>query len=286
LTETTVDEGYPKSISGNWQGLPVTFTSGIDAALMHNERKAIYLFKGNQYVRMINGVACLMSANTSVVCAYTPAHIGWEAFLTRIDAAVYRGDNDRAYLFSGKWYVRYSKVGGPIDDGYPTTIASNWHSLPAAFQQGIDAALWRESNGKTYFFKGSQYVRLTDSTVDPGYPKTIAGNWHGLPASFESGIDAAFWRKSNGKIYMFKGDQYVRLTESTMDEGFPKPVSDWNGLPESWASGIDAALMRLDSNQIYFFRGRRYVRYSNVADGLDPGYPAWINKNWMPFPRG
>ena len=45
--------------------------------------------------------------------------------------------------------------------------------------------------------------------MDPGYPQPIAGNWPGLPASFTSGIDAAFWRESNNKIYFFKGNQYV-----------------------------------------------------------------------------
>jgi len=47
-----------------------------------------------------------------------------------------------------------------------------------------------------------------------------------------------------------------------------------------------AAMMRLDTNQIYMFSGRRYVRYSNVSNGIDPGYPNWVDKNWMPFPRG
>jgi hypothetical protein len=44
--------------------------------------------------------------------------------------------------------------------------------------------------------------------------------------------------------------------------------------------------MRLDTNQIYFFRGHRYLRYSNVSEGPDSGYPKWIDKHWMPFPRG
>ncbi len=128
-------------------------------------------------------------------------------------------------------------------------------------------------------------MRLTESTVDDGYPKTIAGNWHGLPASFEQGIDAAFLRESNGKIYMFKGNQYVRLTDTEVDAGYPKLIDgNWPGLPSDFNSGIDAALMRIDTSKIYFFRGRKYVRYSKVDDGIDPGYPNWINKNWMPFP--
>ncbi|HKR11015.1 MAG TPA: hemopexin repeat-containing protein [Pyrinomonadaceae bacterium] len=287
LTETTVDAGYPQSISGNFAGLPQSFTNGFQAALMHDEREALYLFDGSQYVRMVNGEPCIMSGNSAVVCAFTPAHLGWGAFMTHVDAALYRGDNNMAYLFSGKWYVRFSKVGNSVDEGYPKLIAGNWNGLPPEFENGVDAALWRQSNQKTYFFKGNQYCRLTGSTVDAGYPKPIAGNWNGLPADFQAGIDAALWRQSNNKIYFFKGDRYVRLTETTVDPGYPKPIgTNWEGLPASFQQKIDAAMMRLDTGQIYMFSGRRYVRYTNVANGIDPGYPNWIDKNWMPFPRG
>ena len=285
VTDTTMDEGYPKSIAGNWKGLPSSFTNGIGAALMHRDRKALYLFDGNDYARMSEGEPCLMASNSDRLCAFTPLHWSWGAFMTKIDAAVWRGDNNKAYLFSKDWYVRYSNIDEGIDEGYPQKIAGNWNGLPDDFASGIDAALYRNSNSKLYFFKGDKYVRLTGSTMDEGYPKPIAGNWHGLPASFQQGIDAAFLRESNGKIYMFKGNQYVRLTETEMDAGYPKPIAgNWAGLPNDYTAGVDAVLMRVDTSKIYFFHGHTYVRYSNVDSGIDPGYPNWINKNWMPFP--
>ncbi|WP_151523568.1 hemopexin repeat-containing protein [Serinicoccus kebangsaanensis] len=285
LTDTTMDEGYPAPIAGNWHGLPASFSSGLDAALWHEERGHIYLFSGSQYVRMTNGTPCLMRSSGPVVCGYTRSHWGWSAFLERVDAAVHRGDNDKIYLFSGAHYARYSQA-GTMDEGYPTTIAGNWKGLPSRFTRNLDAALYRESNGKTYLFKGSEYVRMTGAEMDAGYPAPIKGNWKGLPADFEEGIDAALWRMSNDKIYFFKGDRYVRLTEAQADPGFPQPISpNWTGLPAHYANGIDAALMRRDTNQIYLFNGRTYLRYSNVANGPDAGFPAWINGNWMPFPR-
>jgi len=285
LTDTTMDDGYPKPIAGNWNGLPASFTNGIGSALMHRDRAAMYLFDGSEYVRMSDGEPCLMASNSETLCAYTPLHWSWGAFMTKIDAAVWRGDNNNAYLFSRDWYVRYSNINDGIDEDYPKKISGNWNGLPADFASGIDAALYRNSNNKLYFFKGNQYVRLTGSSMDAGYPLPIAGNWHGLPASFQQGIDAAFLRESNGKIYMFKGSQYVRLTETEMDAGYPKPIAgNWEGLPNDYTSGIDAVLMRVDTSQIYFFHGHTYVRYSNVDDGIDAGYPKWINKSWMPFP--
>ena len=233
------------------------------------------------------GVSCIMKSNSWSVCSWTPGHLGWKEFLTNIDAALYRVSNDRIYLFSGPWYVRLTDdtQSGP-ESGYPKPIAGNWKGLPASFEAGIDAALMRKSNGKIYFFKGSQYVRIgTDSKVEPGYPKPIAGNWKGLPASFNSGIDAAVWRESNQKIYFFKGGQYVRIgSDSSMDAGYPKPIKGNWGVPADWESGIDAAMLRFSNGKMYFFKGRRYLRWKDPQT-MDPNYPRWIHGNWMAFPK-
>ena len=423
-----VDAGYPKSLDPNWGGMPDDFQEGIDAALWRDSNGAVYLFKGGKYVRfsdvpdgvddgypaplglsrgeaellwrdpamavlghdpgaagldafvanlessydadaayaafftrwpvgwfgyagyprlvmhldndgwgqsnldsvfahetghifgapdeyassncacdsaagrfysLANGncancdgatVACIMKSNSLAVCRFTPKHLGWGPFQTRVDAALWRGSNDSVYLFSGDEYIRYSDVGDGRDSGYPRRIKGPWVGIPASFQSDIDAALWRESNGKIYLFKGDQYVRLegSNATMDAGYPKPIAGNWPGLPASFTSGIDAAFWRESNGKIYFFKGNQYVRFSAVAdgVDPGTRKSIAgNWAGLPASFTGGIDAALMRRDNHKIYFFRGTRYVRIDGETSAMDAGYPNWIDKNWMPFPR-
>jgi hypothetical protein len=230
-----------------------------------------------------------MRSNSGAMCPSTPWHLGWGAFLTKIDAALWRRDNSKIYLFRNGKYIRITDVDAGRDDGYPTNIAGNWKGLPASFREGIDAALWRESNKSVYLFKGNQYVRFTNVNdgMDAGYPKPIAGNWPGLPASFQSGIDAALWRESNGKIYFFKGSQYVRFSNVAdgVNAGYPKPIAgNWNGLPASFTSGIDAALMREDNHRIYFFKGRRYVRYSDADNTMDAGYPKWINIHWIPFP--
>ncbi|MBL4671558.1 MAG: hypothetical protein JKX81_04805 [Arenicella sp.] len=285
LTDTKMDSGYPKPIAGHWKGLPSTFTNGVTAALMHRDKEAIYLFDGNDYARMSNGVPCLMASNSDQLCSYTPLHFGWGAFEKKIDAAVWRLDNNKAYLFSGGWYARYTDIDKGMDEGFPKKISKRWKRLPTSFKKGIDAALYHDTKDKLYMIKGSEYIRLTGSTVDENYPRPIAGNWKGLPASFNQGIDAALWREGNGKIYFFKGNQYVRLTGTKMDAGYPKAITgNWKGLPSHFSNGIDAALMRRDNGKIYFFNGRTYVRYTKVSDGIDAAYPAWIDKRWMPFP--
>ena len=235
-SNSTMDPGYPASISGNWPGLPAGFKNGIQAAINRDNGK-IYLFDGSQYVRYTEGVPCIMKSNSWEVCDWTPGHLGWETFLTGIDAAFWRVSNDRIYLFSGPWYVRLtdSTSDGP-EDGYPKKIAGNWKGLPSSFKSGIDAALMRESNGKIYFFKGSQYVRIGgDSKMEAGYPRPIAGNWKGAPAAFNQGFDAALMRKGNGKIYAFKGRKYIRWSNvsSGMDGGYPRWIhGNWMAFPK------------------------------------------------------
>jgi hypothetical protein len=69
-------------------------------------------------------------------------------------------------------------------------------------------------------------------SMDSDYPRLIAGNWKGLPSSFESGIDAALMRMDNHKIYMFKGRKYVRYASVSggIDPGCPNWI-DKNRTP-------------------------------------------------------
>ncbi|QNL48159.1 hypothetical protein H8S90_15260 [Olivibacter sp. SDN3] len=169
-----LDSGYPKPIAGNWKGLPKSFEAGIDAVFQHLSDEKIYIFKGDQY-------------------------------------------------------LRYSSIPKGVDPGYPKPIAGNWKGLPKSFEAGIDTVFQRQSDGKIYIFKGDQYVRMNtiEEGVEVGYPKSIALMWPGLPADFQSGIDAALMRKENGKIYFFKGTQYIRFTDVNkgVDEGYPKPIA-------------------------------------------------------------
>lgn len=233
----TDGNNYPLDIGDVWDLPAATAAAGIDAAIWHGDKEKLYLFAGNDYFRVSRGVPCLMRSNSPEVCFYTTSHLGWNGFLTGIDAAVYRGDSQAAYLFSGEWYARFSDIGGEMDAEYPKRIRHGFNNLDEAFHRDLDAALWRESTGQTYLFKGDQYVRLTETVADTNrdYPCPIDPVWTGLPGS---------------------------------------------GLPR-----VDAALMRQDTNQIYLFHRRAYVRYSNLADGPDDDYPAWIDKRWMSFPR-
>ena len=245
---------------------------------------------GNCQLCAVNPQACLMNNNVNAICTFTHAQIGWKAFLNKLDAGVHTFVNNKLYQFSGEYYVRYT--GFTMDPGYPKKIAGNWPGFPAAFQAGVDAALWSGPTNKVYFFKGSQYLRVDPANgwaVEPGYPKAIAGNWPGFPANFAAGVDVALWSKPTQKIYFFKGNQYLRVDPAAgwaVEPGYPKPIAgNWPGFPASFAAGIDAASWGEPNQKIYFFKGTRYVRV-DPANGwqVDPNYPQPININWMPFP--
>src|SRR5690349_16620860 len=123
----------------------------------------------------------------------------------------------KAYFICGPRYVRYDASADAVDLGYPKEIAGNWTRFKElGFDGGIDAAVdW--SNGSVYFFKGAQYVRynIDRNSIDTGYPLLISDQWPTLAASgFAEGIDAGVnW--GNGKVYFFKGTNYVRYDIAT-----------------------------------------------------------------------
>lgn len=183
--------------------------------------------------------------------------------------------SDKSYVFfDDNTYNRYSSDTGVLEQS-GLSVTDNWPGLsgsPGAF-------VWWGA-GKAFAFSGSTYVRYDQATdkVDPDYlppnpPLTIASTWPGLPdgsgggPDFTVGVDAAVnW--GNGKLYLFKGDSYVRydMVEDRVDPGYPRTIaSAWNGV---FTSGI-AAVLYSGGRFAYFFRGGSYQRYDVDADQVD-----------------
>src|SRR5262249_25823258 len=120
-------------------------------------------------------------------------------------------------------------------------IAGNWAGLPAAWGARVRTALsW--SDNTVYFFNGAQYVKYNISNDMAGPVRPIAGFWSGLPAAWaSSGIDAAVnWE--NGKVYFFKGGEYLRydIAADRADDRYPRPLTAqwWPNWPAGWTAGI------------------------------------------------
>ncbi|MFJ4356063.1 hemopexin repeat-containing protein [Streptomyces massasporeus] len=186
------------------------------------------------------------------------------------------------YFFRVGRYLRYDR--GDDVSGDPHPVAGNWPGLAEAGFSEPDAAVNLEA-GNLYLFRGAQYVRynVAADSVDPGYPLAIAGNWPGFSeAGFASGVDAAVnW--GNGKLFFFKGPNYLRYDIATdrADPGYPLAIAgNWPGLSEAgFASGVDAAV-NWGNGKVYIFKGPNYLRYDIATDRADPGYPLAIAGNW------
>lgn len=141
-------------------------------------------------------------------------------------------------------------------------------SLPESFLKGIDRA-FKDSDGVTYFISGEEYV----SSAEPQAPKRISDKWGKVHNRIQQDerIDAAL-SDDRGRVFLFRGDQYVRYTDprsitlgdAFVDEGYPKSVrrafdaEQVVPLPSSISTKLDAAFRDADGSY-YFFSGDKFT---------------------------
>lgn len=90
-------------------------------------------------------------------------------------------------------------------------------------------------------------------------------------------IDAMF-NTADGSTYAFKGDNYYKLTENAVADGYPKKIAEgWPGLK----GNIDAAFT-YKNGKTYFFQGTKYWRYSGRQ--VDGEYPKEISEGFTGIP--
>ena len=151
-------------------------------------------------------------------------------------------------------------------------------------------------DGSYYVFKGSNYWKLTEDSVERGYPRKISDDWPGLP----NNIDAAVTWTDNGKTYFFKNDEYWKFANQEATPGYPKKITEgFDGIP----SDIDAAFVWGGNGKIYFFKGDKYWKFDpsrkppvrsvyprNIANWDLPedidGALQWSNKRTYFFRKG
>ena len=155
------------------------------------------------------------------------------------------------------------------------------------FKYGHDAATLFP-NGKLYVTKGNMFICYNngkiDSKINSNYPKLIYEKWEDLPENFLEGFDSIAMLP-NRRVYVTKGNEYVRLTGSSMDSGYPKKLKKgWGKLPESFAKGFDS-MSTLPNGKTYVTKGNQYIRYSDRnAMKIDFGYPKPLHIYWGLLP--
>ncbi|XP_043928521.1 matrix metalloproteinase-18-like isoform X2 [Protopterus annectens] len=109
----------------------------------------------------------------------------WPSIPGNIDAAYENSAKDRVLLFKGtKFWVLN---GYDLVYGYPKSIYTL--GLPKTVKR-LDAAVYNEDTGKTYFFTGDKYWSYDEhrKKMDRGYPRRTAVDFPGI----SSKVDAVF----------------------------------------------------------------------------------------------
>jgi hypothetical protein len=197
-------------------------------------------------------------------------------------------DNGATYLFyKNGTYAKTSKdKTSGFDSGYPLNMPGGWKGIPTNWYNSIDAAVSYNGTSRKYMFSPMTnfpfnplpgYLRMSDVTVDSGYPINMPGGWKGLPSYWVGFVDAAFYAKENNRHYFFFGDEYIRLYGTQVDSG-PHKLSKFAGgtLPIAFRGGVDAATYR--NGHAYLIKGDQYVRVTNGK--MDAGYPKLLEGNW------
>ncbi|XP_060048695.1 matrix metalloproteinase-17 [Erinaceus europaeus] len=139
---------------------------------------------------------------------------------------------------------------------------------PHRCQAHFDAVA--QIRGEAFFFTGRHFWRLTrDRQLVSPWPAQVQRFWRGLPRQLD-GLDAVYERPGDHKILFFRGDRYWVFKDTSVEEGYPRPVSDF-GLPPG---GVDAAFSRAPAGKTYFFKDQLFWRFDEHTRRLEPGHPA------------
>lgn len=134
------------------------------------------------------------------------------------DAVIQVPGRNSFYVFVGGHYFRATIDSDNLKDSMlyngVKTIESEWKPLVDVGFDTVDAAIPDPSNDDIlFFFRGTKSLKYSykEGKVVAG-PKPISSYWPAIgEAGFDS-IDAIFKTPNDDSYYVFKGDQYARIS--------------------------------------------------------------------------
>ncbi|WP_436762963.1 hemopexin repeat-containing protein [Streptosporangium sp. V21-05] len=296
-----VDEGYPKNIKTNRDGLPPW--TKVDVAFTTPDGVEYFLSYGLGRYMTSEDIAAGAAKNPPEA----PADHRLEDLsvfenlpgtFKPLDAVLVNGHF--AFAFAGDFYARYTwrtdsnghgrGQGGQrrrrfvLDElegqsRYPQPLAGNRAGLP---QTRVNAAAWRED--VTYFFDNGDNG-TAGGTGSGFYRKITSGGTatrHRISATtlLASTGKAGAAYTGDGKLYLTSGTEYVRYTLG--DDGLPGRLVD-PGYPRPLTREINTAFTR--AGKVYLFSGAAYARAATGRGPDEAGEYLPVAGAWGGLPR-
>jgi len=178
-----------------------------------------------------------------------------------------------------QWNGAPVQIGGNFTAGWPG------HFVPDA---AVTVKRPGDANRYTYMWDG-YYLTIVARTpsggtyIEGGWERHIQNVIPNWPV-FWGQIDAATVIDKYNAMYLFRGDEYLKIDVATMaiQPGYPKKIAgnfseSW---PEGWGDGVDAAV-NAGNGYIYFMRGNQYAAYSIEGWDVPFVFDGGFGCNWV-----
>jgi hypothetical protein len=184
-----VDEGYPKALAANGEGLPPWLR--VDA-VFRGKNNVTYFFRDRKYAEVADASSGFNELDIKdrwgKIRNNFQGNGSGHGTNIPIDAA-FLAPGGGFYVFKGDQYIRYSHSGNEyIDEGFPKQIKDNWGNLPVNYEASVNGGF--VFDGKTYLLKRIpvgggeavlyEYVRYSDpsyAAIDAIYPQKFSHRW-------------------------------------------------------------------------------------------------------------
>jgi hypothetical protein len=237
-----VDEGYPLRIANNLRREP--HFAHLDAPAERGV-DGVWADRGNVYVFIAGQMYAASTAHCRPLGGF-----GVEA--------AHAADVEEGRLTilgrTGWLHIHPPEANVPVEEaGFPRVI----RTVPPAFQEQVTAIL-RGVDGNVYLFNEGQCY---DKSLERQYPAgAVWGRVRNLIAE-DSRVDSALMGR-DGKLYLFRGDQFVSYTPAPETPTVIPDLADANPLPISAHWG---GLQNVRHSFVH--KGATYLLESPAADG-------------------